>query len=112
MNILAKFVINVRNTAEAEVHFQTKQLFVGSLSEKKVQKLSLGQYLFKRYTFVPYLPLKVHIITKVYILVPKWNILVLFEKVANLCDGFKPIVKVGVDKSTCGKRANVWSCCA
>ncbi len=38
--------------------------------------------------------------------------LVLFEKVAKLCDGFKPIGKVGVDKSTCGKRANVRSCCA
>jgi len=28
---------------------------IGSLSEKKVQKLSLGRYLFKRYTFAPFM---------------------------------------------------------
>lgn len=46
---------------------------------------------------------------KVYILVPKWNIVVLFEKVASLCDGLKPIVKVDADKSMCGKHADVQS---
>ncbi len=28
-----------------------------------IRKLSLGQYFFKKYTFVPYLPLKVHVDT-------------------------------------------------
>ncbi len=37
--------------------------YVLTLSEKKVQKLSLGRYPFERYTFVPYLPLKVHFST-------------------------------------------------
>jgi len=42
---------------EREIHTHTQK--------KKVQKLSLGLYLFKRYTFVP----------KGYILVPYWYIL-------------------------------------
>ncbi len=30
--------------------------FIRTLSEIKVQKLSLGRYLFKRYTFAPVVP--------------------------------------------------------
>jgi len=48
-----KFGVNLaKSFRDAVWHFSTK--FMEAVhSEKKVQKLSLGLYLFKRYTFVP-----------------------------------------------------------
>jgi len=34
-------------------YFDAQEIYFSTLSEKKVQKLSLGRYLFKGYTFVP-----------------------------------------------------------
>lgn len=50
---------------------------------KKVQKLSLEQYIFKRYTLIPYLhpkncilvPTRYMLVPRVYIIVHKWCIL-------------------------------------
>jgi len=51
-----------------------------SLSEKKVRKLSLGRYIFKRYTFVPngciLVPSWYTFVPKGCILVPSWYIFV------------------------------------
>jgi len=72
MNVIGLYIkisgISAIESRDASTPFYSKCSFQNvfpTLSEKKVQKLTLGLYLFKRYTFVP----------KGCILVPYWYIL-------------------------------------